>query len=108
MRVARWIIALVLCGLALSTINLMGCDDREQQRKLQEDQANFQRTVESIQNENDDKLQDAQMEGQRLKHGERAACGWLRQQHFAYVGPKTRSWQEACDALYPTRTAKKN
>jgi hypothetical protein len=81
----------------------MGCDD---QRKLQEDQANFQRTVDSVQNENDDKLQDAQMEGQRLKHGERAACGWLRQQHFAYIGPKTRSWQEACDALYPAKKKK--
>jgi hypothetical protein len=57
--------------------------------------------------ENDDKLQDAQMEGQRLKHGERAACSWLRKQHFAYAGPKTRSWQEACDALYSTGIAKK-
>lgn len=105
MRAARWLVALVL---VLSTYLLTGCDDREQQRKLQEDQANFQKTVDSVKNEEDDKLQDAQMEGQRLKHGERAACGWLRQQHFAYVGPKTRSWQEACDALYPTRTAKKN
>lgn len=107
MRVARCLVALVLCCLASSMVILMGCDDREQQRKLQEDQANFQRTVDSVQNENDDRLQDAQMEGQRLKHGERTACGWLRKQHFAYVGPKTRSWQEACDALYPTGTAKK-
>jgi len=107
MRFAPGIVALVLCGLVQSAIILIGCDDREQQRKLQEDQANFQRTVGSVQNEDEDKLQDAQMEGQRLKHGERAACDWLRKQHFAYVGPKTRSWQEACDALYPTSTAKK-
>ena len=104
MRAARWLVALVL---VLSTFLITGCDNSEQQRKLQEDQANFQKTVDSVKNEEDDKLQDAQMEGQRLKHGERAACGWLRQQHFTYVGPKTRSWQEACDALYPTGAAKK-
>jgi hypothetical protein len=90
----------VTVALALSCA---GCDNHEQQQKLQEAQANFQKTVDNQQAEYADKIQDAQMQRQQIEHGERAACVWLRKQHFKYVGPKTRSWQEACDALYPHR-----
>jgi hypothetical protein len=92
-----------LAPLVLVLGLLSGCNNDKQ---LQEDEAHLQQTINNLRDENTDKLQDAQTKGEELKHGEHAACQWLRKQNFKYVGPRTRSWQEACDAMYPVRKTK--
>jgi len=77
---------------------LTGCETQADKDKLAAAQRNFDQTVSSVNRDLDEKLIDAEMKNQQLKHGEKAACRWLKKEHPA--ADQGHSWKEACTAIY--------
>jgi outer membrane murein-binding lipoprotein Lpp len=88
-----------LHGFVLAAILVLaGCETAADRAKLAADQQHFKDTVDSINSDLDQKLLDAEMKNHQLKHGDKAACLWLKKAHPS--PNEGRTWKDACTALY--------